>query len=155
MNTRSIEIGAGRLSPVGHVPEVSNLFLKAVQGHDQTQQPRVRPHARNPKKGDDRRRQYDFADIDQSAAAAQAGLTLRPTTLLVFGNPKGGTPLMEAFPAFGLELPLKILVWEDPSGVMISNTPLKESAARYKVTGMEERIDAIDRAVDALLRLVM
>ena len=53
-----------------------------------------------------------FATIDQSAAAVDAGLSLRPTSLIVFGNPKGGTPLMEAFPVIGLELPLKVLVWE-------------------------------------------
>lgn len=50
-----------------------------------------------------------FAAIDQSAAAAGVGLTLRPTTLLVFGNPKGGTPMMDAFPLVALELPLKLL----------------------------------------------
>ncbi len=54
-----------------------------------------------------------FATIDQAAAAARVGLTLRPTTLIIFGNPKGGTPLMEAFPLVALELPLKLLVWEE------------------------------------------
>jgi len=93
-----------------------------------------------------------FAEIDQAAAAAQVGLTLRPTTLIVFGNPKGGTPLMEAFPLFALELPLKLLIWEEPSGVKVAYTPLRESAARYGVTGMGERIDAIDHALDALVR---
>ncbi|QHE94364.1 DUF302 domain-containing protein [Pandoraea fibrosis] len=52
-----------------------------------------------------------FADIDQSAAAASAGLALRPTRLLLFGNPKGGTPVMAANPHAGLELPLKVMVW--------------------------------------------
>ena len=47
-----------------------------------------------------------FAQIDQSAAAENAGLRLRPTTLLVFGNPKAGTPLMDAFPLAALDLPL-------------------------------------------------
>ncbi|MBP0590125.1 DUF302 domain-containing protein [Paraburkholderia sp. LEh10] len=54
-----------------------------------------------------------FVDIDQSEAAAQVGMTLRPTRLIVFGNPKGGTPVMEANPHAGLLLPLKALVWED------------------------------------------
>lgn len=52
-----------------------------------------------------------FADIDQSAAAASVGLSLRPTRLLLFGNPKGGTPVMVANPHAGLELPLKVMVW--------------------------------------------
>lgn len=61
-----------------------------------------------------------FADIDQSAAAAQAGTSLRPTRLLLFGNPKAGTPVMEANPHAALELPLKVVVWEDAgSGVWV------------------------------------
>lgn len=54
-----------------------------------------------------------FADIDQAAAAAQASMTLRPTRLLIFGNPKGGTPAMQANPHAALLLPLKAVVWED------------------------------------------
>jgi uncharacterized protein (DUF302 family) len=61
-----------------------------------------------------------FADIDQSAAAAKAGTSLRPTRLLLFGNPKAGTPVMEANPHAALELPLKAVVWEDAgSGVWV------------------------------------
>lgn len=52
-----------------------------------------------------------FADIDQSAAAASVGQTLRPTRLVLFGNPKGGTPVMSANPHAGIELPLKVMVW--------------------------------------------
>jgi uncharacterized protein (DUF302 family) len=58
-----------------------------------------------------------FADID---AAAKAGTSLRPTRLLLFGNPKAGTPVMEANPHAALELPLRAVVWEDPgSGVWV------------------------------------
>jgi uncharacterized protein (DUF302 family) len=53
------------------------------------------------------------ARIDHSAAAARVGLTLRPTFLLIFGNPKAGTPLMIASQTAGLDLPLKVLVWQD------------------------------------------
>ena len=52
-----------------------------------------------------------FARIDFSADAARAGLTMRPEQLLIFGNPKAGTPLMQAAPIAGLDLPLKALVW--------------------------------------------
>lgn len=54
-----------------------------------------------------------FAIIDHSGEAEKAGMTMRPTKLLIFGNPKSGTPLMLAEPSSALDLPLKILVWED------------------------------------------
>jgi uncharacterized protein (DUF302 family) len=57
-----------------------------------------------------------FARIDFSADAARAGLTMRPEQLLIFGNPKAGTPLLLAAPIAGLDLPLKALVWEDADG---------------------------------------
>jgi uncharacterized protein (DUF302 family) len=61
-----------------------------------------------------------FADIDQSTAAAKVGMSLRPTRLLLFGNPRAGTPVMEANSHAALELPLRAVVWEDPeSGVWI------------------------------------
>jgi uncharacterized protein (DUF302 family) len=66
-----------------------------------------------------------FALVDHSGEAAQAGLHMRPTKLLIFGNPKGGTPLMVASPTIAIDLPLKILVWENDGGqVQISyNSP--------------------------------
>ena len=57
-----------------------------------------------------------FARIDFSGDAAHAGLSLRPEQMLIFGNPKAGTPLMQSVPAAGLDLPLKALVWEDAEG---------------------------------------
>jgi len=57
-----------------------------------------------------------FARIDFSGDAARAGLTLRPEQMLIFGNPKAGTPLMQSVPASGLDLPLKALVWQDAGG---------------------------------------
>ena len=54
-----------------------------------------------------------FARIDHAAGAAAVGLSLRPTELLVFGNAKGGTPLMQSNQTIGIDLPLKALVWED------------------------------------------
>jgi uncharacterized protein (DUF302 family) len=54
-----------------------------------------------------------FALIDFSGDAARAGLTMPPEQLLIFGNPKGGTPLMQASPSAGLDLPFKALIWED------------------------------------------
>jgi len=57
-----------------------------------------------------------FAHIDHAAAASEAGLALRATELLIFGSPKGGTPLMQAAQTIGIDLPLKALVWQDADG---------------------------------------
>jgi len=56
-----------------------------------------------------------FARIDHAAGAAEAGLSLQPTELLIFGSPKGGTPLMQSAQTIGIDLPLKALVWQDAS----------------------------------------
>jgi uncharacterized protein (DUF302 family) len=64
-----------------------------------------------------------FARFDQAAEAAAVGLTLRPTILLIFGDPSKGTPLMEAHPTLAIDLPLKVLIWEaSPSEVFIGLT---------------------------------
>lgn len=57
-----------------------------------------------------------LAHVDHAGAAAKAEMELRPTDLLVFGNPKGGTPLMQANQTMGIDLPLKALVWQDQDG---------------------------------------
>lgn len=54
-----------------------------------------------------------FADVDHAEGARQVGLEMRPARVLIFGHPKAGTPLMVASPLFALDLPLKVLVWED------------------------------------------
>jgi len=56
-----------------------------------------------------------FARIDHAAGAAKVGQSLRPTEVLIFGNPQGGTPLMQCAQTVGIDLPLKALVWEDAS----------------------------------------
>jgi uncharacterized protein (DUF302 family) len=57
-----------------------------------------------------------FAVVDHSGEAAKAGLEMRPTKLVIFGSPKAGTPLMVAAPTLAIDLPLKLLVWEDEEG---------------------------------------
>ncbi len=57
-----------------------------------------------------------FALVDHSGAAIKAGMKMRPTKLLIFGNPKAGTPVMLAAPSSAIDLPLKILIWEDAQG---------------------------------------
>jgi uncharacterized protein (DUF302 family) len=74
-----------------------------------------------------------FARIDQAAEAAAVGLKLRPTILILFGNPKGGTPLMEQFPNLALDLPLKVLVWEEAGQVHVAFTSPEELRDRYQL----------------------
>src|SRR5580704_14667011 len=90
-----------------------------------------------------------FAVIDQAAAAQTAGLTLRPTTLIVFGNPKGGTPLMDAHPLAALALPLKILVWDD-GGTKIAYAQMAATLAAYGVAADDPRVRAMDGALASL-----
>src|ERR1700759_2027696 len=67
-----------------------------------------------------------FAHIDHAAGAAAAGLSLRPTEVLIFGNAKAGTPLMEATQTIGIDLPLRALMWSAASGAtwLSSNNPV-------------------------------
>ncbi|MGH2504814.1 MAG: DUF302 domain-containing protein [Ktedonobacterales bacterium] len=75
-----------------------------------------------------------FAVIDHSGEATQAGLSMQEARLLIFGNPKGGTPLMVASPLLALALPLKALVWQDAAGqVWVSYASPVWLAQRYHV----------------------
>jgi uncharacterized protein (DUF302 family) len=77
-----------------------------------------------------------FARIDHAAGAAEAGLSLRPTELLVFGNARAGTPLMQSIQSIGIDLPLKALVWQDESGATwLSYNDPAWLAARHGVPG--------------------
>ena len=93
-----------------------------------------------------------FARIDHAAGAAEAGLTLRPTTLLVFGDAKGGTPLMQASQAIGIDLPLKALIWQDAEGsTWLSYNDPRWLAERHGL-GQEAqaRIGALSEALETL-----
>ena len=75
-----------------------------------------------------------FALIDFSGDAAKVGLRMRPTQLLIFGNPKSGTPLMIASPSIALDLPLKALAWEDVQGkVWLSYNALEYLKERHRL----------------------
>jgi uncharacterized protein (DUF302 family) len=77
-----------------------------------------------------------FAVIDQSGEAERAGLTLRDTKLLIFGNPSAGTQIMAANPLTAIDLPLKIVVWEDDDkAVWMTYLDPAWLAARYGLTG--------------------
>ena len=96
-----------------------------------------------------------FATIDQTAAAEGVGLSLRPTTLIIFGNPKGGTLLMEAFPEFAIELPLKLIVWQANGSVNVGHVSMRERAALYGVPPEDVRIAAMDQALGILTQHVV
>jgi uncharacterized protein (DUF302 family) len=75
-----------------------------------------------------------FALVDHSGEAEKAGMKMRPTKLLIFGNPKAGTPVMLAAPQSAIDLPLKILVWEDAArAVWISYNSLPYLQARHQL----------------------
>ena len=87
-----------------------------------------------------------FARIDHAAGAAEAGLPLRPTELLMFGNAKAGTPLMQASQATGIDLPLKALVFEDAAGkVWLAYNDPRWIAQRHGLAAAD-----IPAAVDAM-----
>ncbi|HEY4039091.1 MAG TPA: DUF302 domain-containing protein [Burkholderiaceae bacterium] len=76
-----------------------------------------------------------FARIDHAAGAAKVGQTLRPTEVLIFGNPKGGTPFMQCAQSVGIDLPLKALVWQDASGqVWLGYNDVSFIAKRHEVS---------------------
>lgn len=72
-----------------------------------------------------------FAEIDHAAGAATADLSLEPSTLFIFGNPQGGTPLMKRNPQMGIALPLKMHVYQDGEAVIISYTDIKVITESY------------------------
>jgi len=93
-----------------------------------------------------------FAVIDQAAEARGAGLELRETTLVMFGNPAAGTPVMEAFPLAALDLPLKVLVWADGDETKVSYVAPTALATRYGLTpDLAGNLAAIDGLTDALV----
>ena len=95
-----------------------------------------------------------FARIDHAAGASAVGQSLPPTEVLIFGNAKGGTPLMQSVQAIGLDLPLKALVWQDPSGrTWLSYNDPDWLAKRYGLSGeTAAAVGIITAALDAVAR---
>lgn len=90
-----------------------------------------------------------FARVDHAGGAAEVGLALRPTELLLFGNARAGTPLMQAVQTVGIDLPLKMLVWQDESGkTWVSWNDPHWLARRH---GAEQRADATLETMTAAL----
>lgn len=88
------------------------------------------------------------AKVDHAAAAKANGMELRPATVLIFGNPKLGTPLMQSSPTAGLDLPMRILVWQDAGGaVMVGYWPPAALAAAH---GIKDRVPVLKTMAGAL-----
>jgi uncharacterized protein (DUF302 family) len=94
-----------------------------------------------------------FARIDHAAGAAEVGLTLPPTELIIFGNARGGTPLMQSVQTVGIDLPLKALVWEDPAGkTCLSYNEPDWIAQRHGVGNAEPIVGKMTSALRAMAR---
>ena len=93
-----------------------------------------------------------FATIDQSAEAAAAGLTLRETVLVIFGNPAAGTLVMQAAPLSALDLPLRVLVWADGAQTKVTYVAPAALGTRYQLTAdLTAKLAGIDPLTDALV----
>jgi len=93
-----------------------------------------------------------FAVIDHSGEAANAGLELRDTKVVIFGSPAAGTPVMQAAPLAALDLPLKVLVWADGDQTRIDYASPAELAARYGFgDDLAARLAAVDAVTDAAI----
>jgi uncharacterized protein (DUF302 family) len=94
-----------------------------------------------------------FARLDHAAGAAEAGLELRPTNLIIFGNARGGTPLMQASQTAGIDLPLKALVWQDAAGkTWLSYNEPSWIAQRHHLGIKAEIVDKMAAALSAMAK---
>ena len=95
-----------------------------------------------------------FARVDHAANAAQVGMQLRPTELVIFGNARGGTPLMQDSQTAGIDLPLKALVWEDEDGrVWLTYNDAAWLSRRHGLgVGSQEAVHAIQAGLAAVTR---
>ena len=94
-----------------------------------------------------------FARIDHAAGASAVGMPLKATEVLIFGNARGGTPLMQSVPTIGIDLPLKALVWQDTSGeTWLSYNEPSWLAQRHGLSGAEATIGNLAAALNALAK---
>ena len=92
-----------------------------------------------------------IARVDHAAGAKTAGMSLQPTELLIFGNPKLGTPLMQSNRTIGLDLPMKVLAFEDADGtVKVAYTAPSALISRHGVTGQDKVVEAMTKALQGL-----
>jgi uncharacterized protein (DUF302 family) len=101
----------------------------------------------------DQKKIHVFAHIDHAAGAEKVGQSLRPTQVLIFGNPQAGTPLMQNRQTIGLDLPLRVLVYEDETGkTFLTYHRPSYLAKQYHVAGIDDAIKVLDDGLAALTR---
>jgi len=93
-----------------------------------------------------------FAMVDHAAGAKSIGTDLEPTVLVIFGNPKIGTPIIKADRRAGLDLPLHVLIWEDGGTVKIGYENPKTLKARYNIQGADDSFAAMNSALQKLTK---
>lgn len=94
-----------------------------------------------------------FAEVDHAANARAVDLSLAPSTLILLGNPRAGTLLMQCDPAVAADLPLRMLVWEDAEGrTWVGHSDARLLASRYDLVACQETIDRIVGVLEALRR---
>ena len=92
-----------------------------------------------------------FARIDHAAGAQKAGLELEPTTLVLFGNPKLGTPIMQADRRAGIDLPIRVLIWSENGKTMLGAVSPDGLKARYGLAGAEKSLATMGGALNKLM----
>lgn len=95
-----------------------------------------------------------FAIVDHSGGAAQVGLSMPNTKLVIFGNPKGGTEFMLADPNFSIDLPLKIVIRENKDIIEVVCQTVEELSTRYEVTKLHNSIIKMDKGLEAIINQV-
>lgn len=94
-----------------------------------------------------------IARVDHAGAAQKAGMTLRPTEVLIFGNPKAGTPMMQCAQSIGIDLPQKALAWQDEKGdVWLAYNDQKYLAQRHAAKGCDAPVTAMSDALAAFVK---
>jgi uncharacterized protein (DUF302 family) len=91
-----------------------------------------------------------FAQFDHAAAAREVAMDLAPETVVVFGNPRAGTPLMQDDPRIGIELPLRMIVWDSVEGTTVGYNDPRELANAYRVGEHAETLSAMAALLSSL-----
>lgn len=90
------------------------------------------------------------ARVDHQAAAAKAGLHMDPATVLIFGNPQIGTPLMQADPRAALDLPLRVLIWQQDGATSVGYLSVEALAERHELDDAEDALAGMAQALDRM-----
>jgi len=91
-----------------------------------------------------------FARIDHAAGAREVGMELADEEVVLFGNPRGGTPLMQSDARVGIELPLRILVWREGEDVLLAYRDPRELSAGYDLDGLQDTLAQLAALLEAL-----